>query len=81
MGPPMPDDIDRAQAREEEMRADALAEHARRADGQPSLPSAHHCAICGEDIHPARRLAIPGVQTCIECQRDLEREGYFTGVA
>ncbi len=77
----MADDIDRAQAREEEMRADALAEHARRADGAAALPSAESCAVCGEPIPVIRRVTLPGVQTCIECQRDLEREGYFTGVA
>lgn len=69
----MSDEIDRAQAREEEMRHDALARHARRADGQARLPSARRGAVCGEDIHELRRRLVPGVQTCIECQRDLER--------
>lgn len=64
----MSDEVDRAQAREEEQRQDALARHARRADGQ-----ARRCAVCGEDIHELRRRLVPGVQTCIECQRDLER--------
>ena len=52
--PAMPDDIDRAQAREEEMRGDALAEHQRRAHGDPAVPSARRCTICGEDIHELR---------------------------
>jgi phage/conjugal plasmid C-4 type zinc finger TraR family protein len=73
----MADEMDRAQAREEEMRADALAEHQRRAHGDATIPSARQCAICDEDIPARRRLAIPGVQTCVECQRDLEREDYI----
>ena len=51
----MSDEIDRAQEREEELRADALAEHARRADGQACLASATHCARCDEA--PAKRGA------------------------
>jgi len=68
----MADDIDRAQEREEEMRSDALAKHARRAHGDPALPSAESCAICGEPLPAKRRLLLPGVQTCVECQNDLE---------
>lgn len=68
----MTDEIDRAQAREEEMRADALAEHARRADGIAALPSAEVCAVCNEPIPAARRRMLRGVQTCVDCQRDRE---------
>lgn len=70
----MSDAIDLAQEREEEMRADALAELARRADGHAARISAHYCA-CGESIPEARRLSVPGVQTCIDCQRNIERRG------
>lgn len=73
----MTDEIDRAQAREEEMRQDALAELARRADGQAGKVSAEECRICGEPIPEGRRLALPGVETCIECQRDIERMGMW----
>jgi phage/conjugal plasmid C-4 type zinc finger TraR family protein len=31
------------------------------------------CMICGEDIPEARRKALPGVCTCIDCQEKLER--------
>lgn len=31
------------------------------------------CAECGEDIPEARRVALPGVKLCIECQN--ERDG------
>lgn len=64
--------MDRAQAREEEMRQDALDERSRRspaADGE----SAAECTECGQAIPAERRKALPGVKTCVECQRDLER--------
>lgn len=70
----MSDDIDRAQAREEEMRQDALAERARNAPPMAG-DSAEACAMCGLTIPDARRVALPGVQTCIECQRDIEAAG------
>lgn len=71
----MTDVFDRAQEREEEMRQDALAEHDRRAHGHAPRVSASHCAICEEPIPVDRQLAVPGVQTCIDCQRDIERAG------
>lgn len=68
------DPIDSACEREEEMRADALADQARRAglSGKTVKDSALRCE-CGTRIPLARRQAIPGVQTCIECQTALER--------
>lgn len=68
----MSDPIDRAQEREQEMRQDALADLARRAQ-IPAGDSAEFCAVCEHPIPEGRRLALPGVQTCIECQEDLER--------
>lgn len=68
----MSDPVDFAQAREEEMRSDALASLARRADGQAARVSAEFCQICESPIPEARQQAVPGVQTCIECQEDLE---------
>jgi phage/conjugal plasmid C-4 type zinc finger TraR family protein len=35
----------------------------------PSGASLAECAECGEDIPEARRLAIPGVKLCIDCQK------------
>lgn len=65
--------MDRAQAREEEMRQDALAEQARRA--RPAAgDSALVCAECEMEIPEKRRLAMPGTQLCIECQRLRERK-------
>lgn len=68
------DIIDRAQEREEEMRQDALADRARQAQTTAG-DSATVCAMCGEDIPEARRIYVPGVQTCVECQTDIERLG------
>ena len=34
--------------------------------------SAEHCAECGEDIPAPRRAAVPGCQTCAECQSIIE---------
>ncbi|HFT0375507.1 TPA: TraR/DksA family transcriptional regulator [Enterobacter mori] len=34
--------------------------------------SAEHCVECGEDIPDPRRAAVPGSQTCAECQSVIE---------
>jgi len=36
--------------------------------------SAEHCQECGELIPIARRLALPGVQLCIQCQTVLDKK-------
>ncbi len=70
----MSDDIDRAQAREQEWTADALEEFFLAHPPESyQRPSATHCAVCEEPIPEGRRLALPGGQTCIECQEDLEK--------
>ncbi len=38
-----------------------------------SAVSAVFCEDCDEQIPEARRMAVPGVQTCIECQGLKER--------
>lgn len=68
----MTDVFDRATEREEEFREDALAEARYRRDRERARPSAEECRVCGEGIPVARRKAVPGVQTCIECQTELE---------
>lgn len=77
----MTDVFDRAQERELEMRQDALAEQARRV--QPAAgDSALVCTMCEAEIPEGRRQAMPGVQTCIECQKDIEkRAAYDWGMA
>ncbi|MDO9487039.1 MAG: DksA/TraR family C4-type zinc finger protein [Sphingomonadaceae bacterium] len=34
----------------------------------PTGEAAEQCEDCGEDIPAPRRRALPGVQTCIQCQ-------------
>ncbi len=71
----MTDDIDRAQAREAEMLADALREHTRRAGlaGKTVADSATECTECGEEIPQARRHAVLGCQLCVACQQQHEK--------
>lgn len=73
----MTDIFDRASEREAELLGDALAEQARRAglSGKTLDDSAHHCRVCDDAIPTARRRALPGVQTCVDCQAELERAG------
>lgn len=41
----------------------------------PEGESRSRCAECGEPIPQARREAIPGVQLCIDCREQQERNG------
>lgn len=34
----------------------------------PSGEGKSHCVECGDEIPDARRRALPGVQTCVDCQ-------------
>lgn len=62
------DIIDTAAEIEELQRNAALS--ARRINR--NVVSAEHCQECGEDIPAPRRAAVPGCQTCAECQRVIE---------
>ncbi|KPA90620.1 TraR/DksA family transcriptional regulator [Pseudomonas asplenii] len=66
------DDLDRASEVEEANRDAALAAHLARSH-RPIGNSATHCEDCGSDIPEGRRLAIPGVLLCIDCQSIHER--------
>ena len=74
----MTDIYDRATDLEEAQREDALKAQQRRAQGQginagkTVKDSARSCHLCNARIPLKRRRAIPGVQTCIDCQHDLE---------
>lgn len=70
----MTDIFDRATEIEEATREEALARQRRRAglDGKIPEDSATLCNECDGEIPEARRQAMPGVQTCIECQTRLE---------
>ena len=71
-GAPLVDDIDRAQAREAEILADALRDQALRAAlaGKTVADSAQVCQArgCGKPIPEARRRASPGCKYCLACQ-------------
>lgn len=68
----MADTVDRAQDREAELTADALAQHRLRwsADGA----GATECVLCGEPIPAARRRAVPHAVRCIDCERMREQQ-------
>ena len=65
------DITDKATEREEAFREDAL--RAVRSKVEPAGVSAERCMGCDEPIPEIRRVAIPGVFMCVECQADLER--------
>ncbi|MCB1357528.1 MAG: DksA/TraR family C4-type zinc finger protein [Maritimibacter sp.] len=46
-----------------------------RARSGPQGASAEDCVECGEPIPEARRIALPGVKLCIDCQQ--ERDSAF----
>lgn len=72
----MTDVFERASEIEQALRDDALDEQAHRAGlrGKTFTDSAVLCRVCDEKIPLARRRALPGVQTCIECQQWLEAQ-------
>jgi phage/conjugal plasmid C-4 type zinc finger TraR family protein len=54
---------------------DSVEDAIRRARAQlPAGPGASHCMECGETIPEARRLAMPGVRLCVDCQAGHDRE-------
>ncbi|MFH2710465.1 TraR/DksA family transcriptional regulator [Klebsiella aerogenes] len=42
--------------------------------------SAEHCSECGESISAPRRAAVPGCQTCAECQSVIELKNKQRGL-
>ena len=42
-------------------------------------PGLTHCQECGDKIPKARRLAVPGVQMCVDCQEYAEKIALKTG--
>jgi phage/conjugal plasmid C-4 type zinc finger TraR family protein len=69
------DIYDRATETEEQQRQQAIMRQAQRAGlaGKSLSDSASECAICDDTIPLLRRQAVPGVQTCVACQCELER--------
>ena len=43
-----------------------------KAKAQPKGESLTHCAECDEPIPEKRRIALPGVKLCIDCQRERD---------
>lgn len=72
------DHIDKAVARETEIRDDALAALKRAQLEQRSRPSLRECAECGDAIPQKRQLMVPGVRLCVICQTKFEKrkKGY-----
>ncbi|WP_337083848.1 TraR/DksA family transcriptional regulator [Enterobacter kobei] len=64
----MADIIDTAAEIEELQRNAALSAHRL----NRSAVSAEHCEECGEGIPAQRRAAVPGCQTCADCQGVIE---------
>ena len=69
----MSDIYDRAQQRDAENLADALAAQQRRV-GQVAGPALSHCEDCGEPIPADRRAAVAGCRCCINCQMLREKQ-------
>lgn len=46
----------------------------------PQGESAQYCRICGEDIPEKRREAVPGVQTCVQCQSGKDASVRQSGI-
>lgn len=64
--------IDRANDRAQQLTDDSVADVRRRLSRQSEHPSATECANCGAPIPQARRQALPGVSTCIDCATAAE---------
>lgn len=67
----MADEIDRDQVFNEQQLEAMIA------SARPVLvhsPSLHYCRRCGETIPEKRRLLLPGIALCIDCQTEDERK-------
>ena len=60
------DDADRAQIRIEQ--DEEIRRKQREARTVSLVESRDNCVECGLEIPSARQIAIPGVETCIDCQ-------------
>ena len=46
----------------------------------PQGESAEYCDECGEPIPEKRRMALPGVRTCVECQSSRDSAVRQSGI-
>jgi len=72
----MADIIDTATEIEELQRNAALSAHRL----NRNAVSAEHCEDCGDPIPEPRRTAVPGCQTCAECQGFIELKRRQRGI-
>jgi phage/conjugal plasmid C-4 type zinc finger TraR family protein len=67
--------FEQAEALEQHMRDDALADAARALSGQGQ----DDCEDCGAVIPAARRQALPGAIRCVHCQQTAEHKAKLGG--
>ena len=48
--------------------------------GMPTGESEKWCIECGEDIPEKRRVSLPGVKTCVECQSKRDSSARSSGI-
>lgn len=68
------EEAEMAQLHSIHLHMNAVSDVQRKLAKQAEKPSAEECVECGEEIPEARRLAIPGVQSCVYCQ-ELNEHG------
>lgn len=72
----MSDTVDIANETAEANLAAILSNRPRLAEG----PAALECEDCDEPIPEARRVAMPGIQKCVQCQQLADQSrGFHTG--
>ncbi|MGH1371151.1 MAG: TraR/DksA family transcriptional regulator [Cellvibrionaceae bacterium] len=62
------DVADQAQIEQERALEQALSNRKR----SPDTESSDCCFECGHEIPSARQIAVPGVETCVDCQELVE---------
>lgn len=74
----MADEMDQVQEREQEERE----RHIKNARSNSAAVSLFFCDSCGAPIPEARRIAVPGVDTCVTCQTmsELKSKHYRGGL-
>lgn len=68
------EEAEMAQLHSIHLHMNAVSDVQRKLAKQAEKPSAKECVECGDEIPEARRLAIPGVQSCVYCQ-ELSEHG------
>lgn len=48
--------------------------------GMPSGESERWCIECGEEIPKKRRIALPGVKRCVDCQAGQDKAARSSGI-